>query len=156
MSLRMRRVALEILAGVNELAIALRARAVVVDLDFRDRVAVRIVHVQIGAGMIHDPASSGGRMADVEIAVVRVPPQVLAGRRARVKVTDSFVVRKKVDARANPEWSREIPFQLDEPPEVAGTRRIDPQIARRPAAITFPARRVERIATENAAAVRRE
>src|SRR5439155_10200249 len=41
MSLRMRRVALEILAGVNELAIALRARAVVVDLDLRSRVAGR-------------------------------------------------------------------------------------------------------------------
>src|SRR5439155_26752242 len=98
----------------------------------------------------------GGRMPHVEIVVVGVPPQAFAGRRARVKVTDRFVVRKKVNARADPEWSREIPFQLDEPPEVDGTRRIDPQIARRTAAITFPPCRVERVPADKATAVRRE
>ena len=77
MTLRMRREAFEILRRSDELAVALRTRAVVGHFDLARRT---VEDKQISAGMIDDAATVRGGMPDVEIFVVRVAAQVFTGR----------------------------------------------------------------------------
>jgi hypothetical protein len=66
------------------------------------------------------------------------------------------VVRKKIDARTDPQRAGEIAFQLDQPAKLSLAGRINPQVARGAAPITLPARWIERVATNDATAIRPE
>jgi len=155
-ALRMRLEGVQILRGVHELPLSLSSRAVTFDLDLARLADCRVEQKQIRAGVVHDATSIRRGMSHVEIFVARVTLYVPAGRRAGIQIANRLVVGEEIDPRADPKRARQIAFEINQPTELALPRRIDPQIARGAAAIPFPARGVERVATNDTAAIRPE
>ena len=71
-----------------------------------------------------------------------VTMEVVSGRSAGVEIADAFMIGQEEDAVADPHWSCDIAFQLDQPPKFARAVRVYPEISGGASAIPLPARRI--------------
>ena len=118
------------------------------------RLAVRgdVVHVDGGARGVRDARAVGRREADEVLGLVRVALQIAAVGPHGVEVADAFVVAQEEDAFADPHRPDEIAGQAHESRE-RSVAAVDPQVARRTAAVALPARRVVVVPADREAAV---
>ena len=143
--------------GGREFAVALHARAVVLDSYPVCRGGSRVVDVQVGAGVVDDPLAVALRVARIKIAVVGMPLEFLPGRVYAVEVADSLMVADEVDASVSgagqPERGGQVAGQLAQKVlELSVSGAVDPEMAGSAPSIAFPAGRVAGVAPDHRSA----
>ena len=142
MSIRRERVVLQILRRADELPLPLDTRAVEFNADLEICLGIGFIHPQICAGVVDNVRAIGVRRAAVVVLVVRVALQIIAVREARIDISDSLVVRNKIDAFAYPHRRGEISLRRREELKEAVAIPVDPELPGGAAAVAFPACRV--------------
>jgi len=138
--------------GGGEASRCLRAVTRDADIDRLRLAGVGVEAPDLCAALVDDARAIGLRVPRVVVVVIRVTREVAAIRLARVDVADTFGVRQEVHALADPHRARDVALQFRHPAIGARTLRVDPQVARRAAAIALPARRIRRVAADHARA----
>ncbi len=155
-ALRMRVEAFQVVGGRHEPARGLRSVRRQPHVETFAAIAGRIEQPQLRAALIDDALPVGLRVACVEVVVIGVTRDVRTVRPARIEVADAFRIGEEEHALADPHRAGHVAFEPGQAPELAGPLRVDPQVSRRAAAVTLPARGVRRIASDDARLARPE
>jgi hypothetical protein len=115
-----------------------------------------IENKQVRAGVVNNAFAVGSGETHVIVGVVGVAFKVLADGSRRVKIADAFVVGEEKDAVADPHRPADVSVESDQTGELAARFRIDPDLARGSAAVTFPTGGIVVITTEGNASAGRD
>src|SRR5436190_19850221 len=118
-------VATEVLGRLDEPARGVRPMRRHFDFDARAGAALRVEEPRVRAALVDDPLAVGRRVPRIEVRVVRMAPQILAARSARIEIADAFEVREEPDAVRQPHRAGDVSLEAGKPLELALARRID-------------------------------
>src|SRR5690606_27328589 len=134
--------ALQILGRVDEASGALGSGGRQEDGNSLGHVSLGIVQVDVPSRVIHDAPPVRLGIARVVRLMVRVTAKIASVGQGRVQIPYALVVGKEIDAATDPHWVHQVPVGLRPPNETALAVRIDPEVARGTAPVTFPIGRI--------------
>jgi hypothetical protein len=102
-------IAVEVVRGRNELAIPLCSHARKRNLKRTDVFCGRIKKIEVCPCMENEALPISREIPCIEIIQVTMTTHVFPLGRARVNVSDSFMIREEVDALSHPAWIGYIP-----------------------------------------------
>ena len=112
------------------------------DIDLEILLGIRFIHPHICACVVDNVRAIGVRRSAVIVLVVRMALQIVATWEAGIDVSDSLVVRNKIDAFAYPHRRSEISIGRCEELEEAVAIPVDPDLSGGAAAVAFPSGRI--------------
>ena len=109
------------------------------DINTGFSVVFDVINKQVGPGVIDNPcAICLGRTAVIGI-LMRVALNVLTGRKTGVDITDTLMVRNKIDTFTDPHRCREITIHGCERLKLSVPFNVYPELSCCAAAVAFPA-----------------